>query len=140
MLTCTCVVSYPFRNSTSRTFLQNGDFKICNKFTGEHLCRNAIGINLFQACKKRLWHRQFSVNFVKFLKTAFLQNTSASYFCPQYCTTSEKVHDVYYPNNFCRVNQYVLRLIRIQSLNDVKRTEFITIILNNILKVFVLYH
>ena len=26
--------------------------------------------------KKRLWHRFFPVNFVKFLKTPFLQNTS----------------------------------------------------------------
>ena len=26
--------------------------------------------------KKRLWHRRFPVNFVKFLRTSFLQNTS----------------------------------------------------------------
>ena len=26
--------------------------------------------------KKRLWHRRFPVNFVKFLRTPFLQNTS----------------------------------------------------------------
>ena len=30
--------------------------------------------------KKRLWHRCFPVNFVKFLRTLFLQNTSSGYF------------------------------------------------------------
>ena len=31
--------------------------------------------------KKRLWHRRFPVNFVKFLRTHFLQNTSCGCFC-----------------------------------------------------------
>ena len=38
-----------------------------------------LGKHCHQACnlfKKRPWHRCFSVNFVKFLRTPFLQNTS----------------------------------------------------------------
>ena len=31
--------------------------------------------------KKRLWHRCFPVNFAKFLRTSFSQNTSGSCFC-----------------------------------------------------------
>ena len=32
---------------------------------------------------KRLWHRCFPVNFVKFLRTPFLQNSSGGCFCVQ---------------------------------------------------------
>ena len=38
------------------------------KLTGKHLCQSLL-------LKRRLWHRCFSVNFVKFLITALLQNT-----------------------------------------------------------------
>ena len=34
--------------------------------------------------KKRLWHRCFPVNFVKFLRTPFLQNTFVGCFCHIY--------------------------------------------------------
>ena len=34
--------------------------------------------------KKRLWHSCFPVNFAKFLRTAFLQNTSGGCFCMIY--------------------------------------------------------
>ena len=42
------------------------------KFTGKHLCQ-ILFLTLF---KKRLWHRCIPLNFVKFLRTSFLQNTS----------------------------------------------------------------
>ena len=42
------------------------------KFTGKHLCQSLF----FDLLKKRLWHRCFPVNFAKFLRTPFLQNTS----------------------------------------------------------------
>ena len=41
------------------------------KFTGKHLCQHLF----FNSFKKRLWHRCFAVNFAKFLRTPFLQNT-----------------------------------------------------------------
>ena len=34
------------------------------------------GLRLTTLVKKRLWHRCFSVNFVKFVRTPFLKNTS----------------------------------------------------------------
>ena len=56
------------------------------KFTGKHLCKsiffNTVAVlkpaTLF---KKRLWHRCFPVNFTKFLRTPFLQNTTGGSFC-----------------------------------------------------------
>ena len=47
------------------------------KFTGEHLCQSlhfnkVAGLRPATLLKKRLWHRCFPVNFVKFLRTPFL--------------------------------------------------------------------
>ena len=44
------------------------------KFTGKHLCQSFF-FNKVSLLKKRLWHKCFPVNFAKFLKTPFLQNT-----------------------------------------------------------------
>ena len=46
------------------------------KFTGKHLCQSLFfnkvaGLRLSTLLKKRLWHKCFTVNFVKFLKTPF---------------------------------------------------------------------
>ena len=51
------------------------------KFTGKYLCQSLFfdkvaGLRPATLLKKRLWHRCFPVNFVKFLRTSFLQNTS----------------------------------------------------------------
>ena len=51
------------------------------KFTGNHLCQSLVfnkvaGHRAANLLKKRLWHRCFPVNFVKFPRTPFLQNTS----------------------------------------------------------------
>ena len=43
--------------------------------------------------KKRLWYRCFPVNFVKFLKTSFLQNTSCRLFLFKAWTQSEVYED-----------------------------------------------
>ena len=50
------------------------------KFTGKNLCHNLFlnkvaGLRTATLLKRRLWHRCFPVNFVKFLRTLFLQNT-----------------------------------------------------------------
>ena len=49
--------------------------------TGHHLCQrlffnNISGLRAATLLKKSVWHRCFPVNFVKFLRTPFLQNTS----------------------------------------------------------------
>ena len=51
------------------------------RFTGKHLCQSVFlnqvaGLRPAISLKKRLWHRCFPMNFAKFLKTPFLQNTS----------------------------------------------------------------
>ena len=51
------------------------------KSTEKNLCHNLFlnkvaGLRTATSLKKRLWHRCFPVNFVKFLRTHFLQNTS----------------------------------------------------------------
>ena len=51
------------------------------KSTGKHLCQSLFfnkvaGHRPATLLKKRLWHRSFPVNFVRFLRTHFLQNTS----------------------------------------------------------------
>ena len=51
------------------------------KFTGKRLCQSLFfnkvaGLKPATLLKKRLWHWCFPVNFVKFLRTPFSQNTS----------------------------------------------------------------
>ena len=53
-------------------FFKKGVFNFRNftKFTGKHPCQSLFFI------KKRLWHRCFPVNIVKFLRIPILQNTA----------------------------------------------------------------
>ena len=48
------------------------------KFTGKHLCQSLFlnKVAGFSLWKERHWQRCFLVNFVKFLRTPFLENTS----------------------------------------------------------------
>ena len=62
-------------------FYKKGVLWNFTKFTGKYLCQSLFfnkvaGLRPEILFKKRLWHRRFSVNFVKFLGTPFLQNTS----------------------------------------------------------------
>ena len=55
------------------------------KFTGKHLCQSLFlnkvaGMRSATLFKKKLWHRCFLVNFAKFPRTFFLQNTSGQLF------------------------------------------------------------
>ena len=61
--------------------MRKGFLKSFTKFTGKHLCQSLFfnkfaGLRATTLLKKRLWHRGFPVNFVKFLRKSFLQNTS----------------------------------------------------------------
>ena len=51
------------------------------KFTGKNLCQSlsfnkVAGPRTATLLKKKLWHRYFPVDFAKFLRTRYLQNTS----------------------------------------------------------------
>ena len=69
-----------FRSSHRRGVLwKKGVVENFTKFTGKHLCQRIFfnkGLRSATLFKKRLWHRCFPVNFVKFSRTCFLQNAS----------------------------------------------------------------
>ena len=55
---------------------KKGVLRNFTKFTGKHLCHSLFfnkvaGLSSATLLKKRLWHRCFPVNFVKFLRTTF---------------------------------------------------------------------
>ena len=52
-------------------FCRKGVLRNFAKFTGKRLCFSPVTL-----LKKSPWHRCFPVNFAKFLRTPFLQNTS----------------------------------------------------------------
>ena len=58
-----------------RCFVKRGVLRNFTKFTGKHLCQSLFLIKLqvrpATLLKKRLWHKCFPVNFVKFLRTLF---------------------------------------------------------------------
>ena len=58
-----CPFRTKYRSSHQRCSMKKGVFRNFTKFTGK---------DLYQ----RLWYKCFSVNFAKFLRTPFLQNTS----------------------------------------------------------------
>ena len=71
-----------FRSSHQRCSVKKGVLRNYTKFTGKHLCQGLFfskvtGLRSATLLKKRLWHKFFPVNFVKFVRTPFLQNTSA---------------------------------------------------------------
>ena len=61
--------------------MKKGALTNFTKFTGKHLCQSlhfnkVIGLKTATLLKKKLWHRYFPVDFAKFLRTPYLQNTS----------------------------------------------------------------
>ena len=75
------VVSTQCKDSHRRCSIKRGVFKNLAKFTGKQLCQSLFfnkvaDLRLATSLKKRLWHRCFPMNFEKFSRTPFLQNTS----------------------------------------------------------------
>ena len=79
------------RSSPWRCSVRKGVLRNLAKFTGKHLCESlylnkVVGQSLYfnkvaglrpaTLLKKTFWHRYFPVNFAKFLRKLFLQNTS----------------------------------------------------------------
>ena len=62
------------RSSHLEVFCKKGVLRRFTKFTRKHLCQSLLfnrvaGLRPATLLKKRLWHRCFPVNFVKFLRT-----------------------------------------------------------------------
>ena len=74
-----------FRSSRQRcSIYEKGVFRSFVKFTGKHQCQSLFFVSEPRPAtllKKRLLKRCFPVNFTKFLRTPFLQNTSDGCFC-----------------------------------------------------------
>ena len=78
--------SIQLRSSHPKVFCKRGILRNFTKFFGKHLCQGLFfnkvaGPGTVTLLKKRLWHRCFPVNYAKFLRTLFLQNTSGGCFC-----------------------------------------------------------
>ena len=74
-----------FQKQPPEVFYKKSVLRNLTKFTGKHLCQSIFfnkiaGLRPVTLLKKRLWHRCFSVNFAKLLRTPFLQSTSGGYF------------------------------------------------------------
>ena len=79
-LFCTIPAIAPYGEVFYHSFiLKKGVLRNFAKFTGKQLCQGFFfnkGAGPATLLKKRLWHRCFPVNFAKFLRIPFLQNTS----------------------------------------------------------------
>ena len=65
-----------FRSSHQRCFLLKGVLWSFAKFTEKHLCQSLFFNKVAGIRPDTLWHRCFPMNFAKFLRTPFLENTS----------------------------------------------------------------
>ena len=71
------VLNYSRQKQPPEVFCKKGVLENFTKFTGKHLCQSLLfnkvaGLKPATLLKKRLWHRCFPVNSVKFLRTPFL--------------------------------------------------------------------
>ena len=69
-----------FRSSHQRCSIRKDVLKNFKKFTGKLLCQSLFynkvaGLRPAALLKKRLWHKCFPVNFGKYLRVSFLQDT-----------------------------------------------------------------
>ena len=76
-----CIVALSFQKQSPEVFYKKNVLRNFTKFAGKHLCQSLFinkvaGLRPATLLKKRLWYRCFPVNFVKLLRTPFLQNTS----------------------------------------------------------------
>ena len=76
-----CYLSVYFKKQPPKVFcFEKGVLRNFTKFTRKYLCQTLFfnkvaGMRPATLLKKRLWHRCFRVNFAKFLRQPFLQNT-----------------------------------------------------------------
>ena len=81
-----------YRCSRSEVFFKKIVLKNFAKFTRKHFCQSLFfnkdaALRPVTLLKERLWYRRFSVNFVKFLRTFFLWNTTGGCFRLYLCWT-----------------------------------------------------
>ena len=109
---------------------KNGVFKnFKKKFTGKHLCQRFVfnkvaGLKPATLLKKRLWHSCFLVNFMKILRTLFLQGISGGcFFLLQTLHETEISMSAYY-YDMCKI--YKFRNITLATVKGLIRIKFLT--------------
>ena len=97
-----------YRSSHQRCSVQKSVLRNLTKFTGKHLCQSLFFNKVTTLLKRRLWHRCFPVNFVKFLITSFSRTTSGGLLLPLVWFSLFKIYKVLliwesclYLYNFC---------------------------------------
>ena len=90
IITMQTMINSIIRSSCPEVFLVKSILKICNRFTGGHLRRIMISVNLLcNFIEITLWHGCSPVNLPHISRTPFSRNTSGwllLYYVP--CTTS----------------------------------------------------
>ena len=81
MIVFAITIQKAIRSSHQRCSVRKGVLRNFAKFTGKHLCQSLFfnkvsGSGPATLFKKRLWYMCFPVNFAKFLRAFFSQNTS----------------------------------------------------------------
>ena len=64
------------RSSYLQAFCEKGVFKNFSEFKAKHLCQSLLSNKVAGSFKKRLLHRPFSVNSLKFIRAAMFCKTS----------------------------------------------------------------
>ena len=86
-----------YKSSHPKSSIKKIVLKNFTKFTGKHQCKSLFfnkvaGLRLATLFKKRLRHRCFPVNFRKFLRTLFVQNTSGGcFYCSHFIHETRKI-------------------------------------------------
>ena len=70
----------PYRSNHPRCSIKKGDLQNFTKFTGKNLCQSLFQAEACNFINKRLWHRCFHVNFVKFSRIAYLRSSQPEVF------------------------------------------------------------
>ena len=97
-----CIVTLCFQKQPPELFYKKSVLRNFTQFTGKHLCQSlsfnkVAGLRPATLLKKKLWYRCLPVNFVKLLRTSFLQNTSGQLIlCFEHAQTYHISHFTYH--------------------------------------------
>ena len=116
------------RSSHPEVFCKKGVPKNFAKFAGKHLCQSlfliklqALDLRPATLLKKRLWRRCFPVNFAKFLRTPFQQNTSGRLFLLNFITFLKYASVTYARNTVTFAVKYLIFLTILVKCFSCKR-------------------
>ena len=103
------------RSSHQKCSIKKGVFKNFVKFTGIHLCQSLFfnkvaGLKPVTLLKKRPWHRHFALNFAKFFKNIFSQNTSGRLLLHTTKTFTIITINYFHKKHIFDVYQYLIEL------------------------------